>query len=436
MPVMKLISFGILLFLRVDGLRAENYYVDAARGKDDNPGNSPGQAWRSVTRVNQVFFRAGDVIHFHTDQVWRESLVCRGGEGNSPVTYTSYGEGRKPLFLASIDVCHLHFWTARGNNIWCVLPEYFSTGNKPLQQNIGNIILVQKGETEKKAAWKRWNIEDLKAQGDFYHDTTNDLLYFYSPENPASMYSVMEAAMKRDIIVIRKCSYLVVDGLAAAYTGAHGINGVESSHCIIRNCDFSWIGGSYLYTRNGKPVRYGNGIQFWNSAADNLVENNYFEQIYDVAMTNQGPEACLVKNIIWRKNKIYRCEQAHEIWLSDPDARMQNVVFDGNECIDSGFGWSHEQRPDKTGAHILAYLMEAGEFDIHYMNNVFHNAVNAMIWYVNPRLPEAHMDHNIYIQKADDCTELPLFRWGNNHVSWDEYRSMTGHDKHSVFVCE
>ena len=30
---------------------------------------------------------------------------------------------------------------------------------------------------------------------------------------------------------------------------------------------------------------------------DNLVENNYFEQIYDVAMTNQGPEACLVKDI-------------------------------------------------------------------------------------------------------------------------------------------
>ena len=432
----KWISFGTLvLFFSISTL-AENYYIDSEAGNDAHAGTSPEYAWKTVNKVNRFTYQPGDVIHFHAGQAWRESLICQSGTENNPLTYTNYGEGEKPLFVASIDVCHEKYWVYKGDNIWSVLPGYFSTGKSPHYLNIGNIILNKIAETDKKAAWKRWSLEELKSQGDFYHDTGNDLLYFYSDKNPGLVYSGMEAAMQRNIFNLDKCNYTIIDGLAAAYTGAHGANGAQTRHCTIRNCDFFWIGGSYLYTRNEKPVRYGNGVQFWNGAEDNLVENNYFEQIYDVAMTNQGPEACLVKNIIWRKNKIYHCEQAHEIWLSSREAQMQNVVFEGNECIGSGFGWSHEQRPDKKGTHLLAYLMEAKEFDIHYRDNVFINAADAMIWFLNPRLPEAHLDNNIYIQNTDDCDKLPMFRWGNTHVAWEEYRKITGHDKNSVYKCE
>ena len=153
-------------------------------------------------------------------------------------------------------------------------------------------------------------------------------------------------------------------------------------------------------------------------------------------MTNQGPEACLVKNIIWRNNKTYCCEQAHEIWLSNPESKMINVVFEANECIDSGFGWGHEQRPNPIGSHILAYSMASKDFDIHYRKNLFNNAADAIIWYSNSRLAEAHLENNTYIQKGKDCEKLPLFYLGKTHVSWIEYRKITGNDKNSAFVCE
>ena len=80
--------------------------------------------------------------------------------------------------------------------------------------------------------------------------------------------------------------------------------------------------------------------------------------------------------------------------------------------------------------------MEAKEFDVHYRNNVFTDAADAMLWYLNPRLPEAHLDNNHYIQNTNDCDNLPMFRWGKTQVSWEEYRRITGHDKNSVFSCE
>lgn len=432
----KLIAAGILALFCAVSLLAENYYVDAVNGSDTNAGTSPENAWKTVRKVNEFDFQPGDVIHFRAGQVWRESLHCQSGAENKPLTYTRYGSGAKPVFLASLDVCLEHLWVDRGNNIWSTASEFFSTGISPDYLDVGNIILIKTGETEKKAAWKRWSLEELTSQGDFFHNTRNDLLFFYSEKNPAVAYSKMEAAMKRNIFDISNSEYLVIDGLAAAYTGAHGAYGYQTKHVIIRNCDFLWIGGSFLFFQNERPVRYGNGIEFWNDARNNLVENNYFEQIYDVAMTNQGPDPCLVKNILWRKNKTYRCEQAYEIWLSSPESRMQNVVFESNECFDSGFGWSHEQRPNPTGTHILAYSMASKEFDIHYRDNLFNNAADAIIWYYNSRLPEAYLDNNTYIQKGKDCDKLPLFRWGNTNVPWKEYRKITGHDKNSSFACE
>jgi hypothetical protein len=80
--------------------------------------------------------------------------------------------------------------------------------------------------------------------------------------------------------------------------------------------------------------------------------------------------------------------------------------------------------------------MESKEFDIHYKNNIFNNARNTMIWYTNARLPEAHLENNTYIQKAEGCHKLPLFRWGDNNATWEEYRKITGNDENSTFNCE
>jgi hypothetical protein len=303
-----------------------------------------------------------------------------------------------------------------------------------LTDDVGNMILIAKGHSEKTAGWKRWDRESLKDQGDFFHDPADKRLHFYSEQHPADVYSQIEAAMKRVIVRFGKSAHVVVDGLNIAYTGGHGANGNGCRDGILRNCEFTWIGGSHLYTRNGTPTRYGNGVEFWDGCEDMTVENNYFESIYDTAMTNQGPGKGLVRNMIWRNNKIVRCEQAYEIWFSNPEMRVNGLSFTGNECIDSGHGWGHVQRPNKNGCHLLAYKLDCKLENIRYERNIFNNARDAQIWFFNPRIGEVQINHNTYIQKCPSPHEAKLFRWvgvAREGVTFNEYRAATGNDKDS-----
>jgi hypothetical protein len=123
-----------------------------------------------------------------------------------------------------------------------------------LDADVGNIILVPKAGLQKIAAWKRWDRANLTRQGDFFHDPADNRLYFYSERHPAELYSQIEAAMKRVIVRFQDSTYVTVDGLTIAYTGAHGANGSYCKHGIIRNCEFLWIGGSHLFTQIRRSI--------------------------------------------------------------------------------------------------------------------------------------------------------------------------------------
>lgn len=310
-----------------------------------------------------------------------------------------------------------------------------------LTADVGNIILGKDSSAKKSAAFKRWNLESLKAQNDFYSDPLSPsagprTIYFYSEKNPAEVYGFIEAALKKSTASMGGRKWFVIDGLAFGYTAAHGINGASVQNAIIRNCDFFWIGGGHLYNRDNLPVRYGNGIEFWAAAENNLVENCRFWQIYDTAMTNQGTGKCLVGNMIWRNNVVYLCEQAYEIWLSHKESEIKNLIYEGNRSYDCGLGWSHVQRPDKTGTHLLAYTLESKKIDINYRNNVLCNSSNTLIWYFNPRLNEVNCNNNIFWQDGAEPEKQKLFMWRGQEmpgVSFDEYKAKTGNDKDSRF---
>ena len=466
-------TFAAGTMMAVATAQGAEYYVNAASGKDSNPGTSAEAPWRSVQQVNEAGLEPGDTVRFKAGGVWRETLLCQSGAAGSPVTYTGYGEGPKPTLLGSVDLCARDMWVPDGSSIWktredtitvsrplpafapgdwgiycdgkgratmtvgkndqgekvytlaclkggerstniqlnysgidlepgqCIryrfrakaatpftigsialirsqnpwgrygdplkrltgittgwqehevvfrvtvnspvtdgrlsffIGDVFNEGNVfsfvplgaelidyesvGLTADVGNLILIARGQPEKAAGWKRWDRESLKTPGDFFHDPGDMRLYLYSEQNPAEVYSQIEAATKRIVVRFGKNSHVVVDGMTIAYTGAHGANGGGCRHGVIRNCDFLWIGGSHLYTRNGRPTRYGNGVEFWNGCENMTVENNYFESVYDTAMTNQGPGDGLVKNMTWRNNKTFRCEQAYEIWFSNPE---------------------------------------------------------------------------------------------------------------------
>ncbi|NMA46589.1 MAG: hypothetical protein GX945_08510, partial [Lentisphaerae bacterium] len=120
----------------------------------------------------------------------------------------------------------------------------------------------------------------------------------------------------------------------------------------IRGCDIYYIGGAHQFTRpDGKPVRFGNGIEFWGNAKDNLVENCRLWEIYDAALTNQGRYDTEV-NITYRNNVIWNAEFSFEYWNRK---LTENITFVNNTCVDAGHGWAHAQRPDPNGAHLMFY---------------------------------------------------------------------------------
>lgn len=311
-----------------------------------------------------------------------------------------------------------------------------------LFHDVGNIVMRRADADgnptgDDVCGWKRWSVETLQDEGDYYHDLTTNVLYFKSEKNPATVWAKMEAACRCNLFDVGSLHDVVLDGWAFEYSGGHGVRGgTGAKRIIVRNCDFRWIGGSWLYTRGPIPTRYGNGIEFWSGNEDLLIEKNYFFQVYDTAMTNQGPDPGVLKNMVWRENRCEKCEQCYEIWLSSEEMTVESLVVEKNHFTDSGFGWSHAQRPDKRATHFLAYGFNCQVKSIEYRENYLGPSLMHMVCFSHPRIKEFKINRNTYDLPGADPNTTPLFYWGglpSEGVSFEKYREMTGNDKDSVF---
>ena len=95
-----LITISAFLTLTVP-LSAATYHVDGAAGADDNSGLTPGQAWKSLDRVNRQVFMPGDQIRFKAGTHYIGQFKPQGSgrviDGKpAPIVVGKYGEGRRP----------------------------------------------------------------------------------------------------------------------------------------------------------------------------------------------------------------------------------------------------------------------------------------------------------------------------------------------------
>jgi hypothetical protein len=227
-------------------------------------------------------------------------------------------------------------------------------------------------------------------------------------------------------------SYVIYENLELKYGGAHGIGGGNTHHIIIKDCDLSYIGGGELKIEGYNQVRYGNGIEFWGNAHDNLVERCRLWEIYDSALTNQNnsPNANQY-NICYQNNIIWNCEWSYEFWNSDENSFMGDISFINNTCVNAGGGWGHSQRPDPSGIHILNYanITDAGQMRI--VNNIFHEST-ATCLYISPiynGLENLYLDHNCWYQATGTMICL------HNAYTMSQfsiYQSETSQDQNSM----
>ena len=559
---------------------ARTFYVDSDAGNDANDGLAVDRAWQSLQQVEAAELRPGDTVCFRCGGAWRGSLTPASGDEGAPVTYTSFGEGPKPLILGSRPRNRAEDWVQVADHLWATLPMEYQrqrqvadlrkytwgrhqeagaqvavkhvddpagrvvqlactqsgersnhvqlwgpevpvekgqylvftfrarctkpfcfpgleiingrapwtgfarstpanrsigpdwdtyevvlkasatspTGRMhvslggvlpagavldfqpqslhvatpniadPLTVDVGNIIF----DGGAVCGWKKWSVEDLTKPYDYYYDRPSQRVYLYCDANPASQHKSIELAMARHVIHQSGKHHIVYDGLAIMYGAAHGFGGGNTHHIVIRNCDLGYIGGAHQHTRpDGKPVRFGNAIEFWGAARDNLVEGCHIWEVYDAALTNQGrgPDSKQI-NITYRNNLIRNSEYSFEYWNNPETAVTENIRFVNNMCINAGTVWSHAQRPDQNGSHLMFYTNTAATSGIEVKYNIFYNASDwgsrySAGWKVRPE-----MDYNLWFSDTGIAA-----RWFREKIgSFEEYQKTTGLDAHSQFA--
>jgi hypothetical protein len=152
---MKKILLTLLLVNSI-AANATNYYFSSVSG-DDSRSLSEAQnsqtPWKSLAKLNEIMpvLAAGDIVSFKSGEVFDGAiLLTKSGASNSPITFTSYGAGAKPVISGFLKVSN---WTTSGGGIFeSVSPSYNTSLNTILingiPQRIGrypNITAANKG---------------------------------------------------------------------------------------------------------------------------------------------------------------------------------------------------------------------------------------------------------------------------------------------------
>ncbi len=402
------------------------YYVDPINGKKENDGKS---AEKAILCYRDIDVKPGDTVLFKRGSFMRDTLDRVEGETGRRVTYGAYGEGPAPVFCGSVDVSSADLWEEVRPRIWRLVYD--------LPSEAANFIF-DGGRT---GAALRWHEKDLKSQGDWYdsgagkteaHTHTGDrAVLMYSETNPGQFYSHIECAVwgKRYLSVNKDNT--TCEDLCFFGSGVHALSG-KCRNMTVRRCSFIFIGGA-VWNRQLR-IRFGNAIEFWEYGEDILIENCYFNNIYDSCITEQGSAACQpAKNFVMRNNLFINYGMgAYE----GRDRMPVNTVFEDNLCIYAGGGFSafgdtlprnSEIYPQPMGHHIFMWRIPApsdgGSFTI--ARNRFYDASGAAVYSIISRGAEKqmHIENNKYYTSSKT---LLNYVGGVGYSGFDEYISDYG----------
>ena len=374
-PVTGILTLGI-----GDALTA--YYVDDVNGSWTSDGHTPATAWRSLTQVNRAVLGPNTSVRFRRGGSWRGQLQLQSGSPAGAIYYDAYGTGPSPLLLGSVAEKMPSDWTALGGNLWQSVatfpPQPGLTNGLPYNNanDVGNIICC----SPRRTGVEKWNQSDLQSPLDWFFRTSDWRVVVYSTTNPATAFSGLELAIDRDIVEISNVgsSYVYVQNFVLRYGAGCGVNGngTNASHLTFRDLDISYIGGGNL---GGAGIRYGNGIQFWGNAHDNLVERNRIWQIFDTGLTNQSLGTnIVVHHITYRNNVLWGMSTGFEIWLHPSDSGAGSTMHDiyvlNNTVVNPGSAsWGTNQHTNGNGGFALVDGTPAGVavYNIVIKNNAF-----------------------------------------------------------------
>jgi len=329
-------------------------------GNDNNDGLTPKTAIKSLD--SDVFYsnplKPGDAVLFERGGLWRRSTSISAKAG---VIYGCYGDKskEKPTFYGSLkNYANESDWTpSRKQNVWKV---------NVADDDIG-LIVFNHGELV--GAKKLNGITALGKNGDYYFNTNDDTVYlYYDKGNPGKIYDDIEICLRKNCFGVGRKD-VTIDNIRMKYFGTFGVAMCGNDNTTITNCEIGFIGGAI----QSGVIRYGNGIQQWNSTDKQLVDNCWVYQCYDTGITWQGSdtyepgvdaegntrinEKAYYKDITYTNNLLEYNILDFEFWHTSKGntdsnvtlAKIINYNMSNNICRYTGYGWSCDQRPDFVG---------------------------------------------------------------------------------------
>lgn len=391
------------------------YYVSSKNGNDENDGLTPETAWATTDAisVNSWQMQKGDAVLFERGCVFRLSsqIFCKEG-----VSYGAYGEGNKPaLYGSPQNYSKAGYWQpSKKKNVWKLSLPLLDAG----------IVVFNHGEA---VGYKQPGLLNLTKNGDFYHNSTDNILYLYLDKGrPNQVYEDIEIGTKCAIFTINsEISDVTIDNICMKYAGNFGVQAIGfHDNITVTNCEIGWIGGSYQTA--GLTNRYGNGIQFWDNASNTTVENCWVYQCYDTGITFQGSYYAVYDNVKFINNLLEYHSMSIELWNqkresyhTEPDGDMRNIEISGNICRFAGYGWGDQRYNPSVTCHIAGgaqyqYFISS----MNVCNNIFDLSTHALIIWGHhgdsPKEPDINLSGNTYYQgagKTKDILSMPGYGW-------------------------
>lgn len=389
----------------------KNIYYVSQNGDDSNDGLSPEKAIKSFKRIAQLTLSEGDAILLERGSVFRqeEMLWIRSDD----VCLGAYGEGEKPLVYGSVkNYADPTLWQkTEEENVWVTKVPI---GVKA----VGGVFFNQ---TESIGVWK-FTKEELKEEGDFYNDNEVGLLYLYYNENPGECFNNIEISTTNASIRASYIKGLYAENINFQYFTFGAFHLGEVSDIYVTNCVVGWCGGGLFSANREKNThcRYGNAFQVWYLAENINVNNCWFYQIFDAAVTFQGfgEKNANFVNIAFQDNLIEYCSMNIEFWAGNAGvdrhlANIENILYKGNLIRFSGYGWAGRQREKMDNqAAILGWNFSYEKINNFVItDNIIDCADCHMIYTKSPK-EQAGLTvyNNTYYQKPTsgfhDCVEI------------------------------
>jgi len=169
----------------LSAIKGKKVYVSQSTGNNDNDGLTEATPVKTLAKANTIAL-SGDVVLLKRGDLWREPMTAKGG-----ITYTAYGEGKKPTIYGSPEngadpeKWLLVYEDESGKKVW----QYKKTDMK----DVGTMI-IRDGDreyyTSKVMAYsvgKRYVYKDDKNKDfDYIAELKNDLEFFHYANNAVS----------------------------------------------------------------------------------------------------------------------------------------------------------------------------------------------------------------------------------------------------------